>query len=398
MKIIIWLMCIFCASALNTYLGMNGVINGGLQAAFVTILSYTGAISLARQLCKDYDEKRNRKMDSYADNDKCSDSINEIKSDNIFKRNSTALLNIKRKAASSKICRNNREIHCKICGGIIDYSTKKCEQCGKQYFKLRLNVMCVVAILFVAVVGYTIINYTLAISAMNNQEFLKSRQFFDNLFVSEKLFPDKYAYVRAGTFYEEGKYLKAYKEFLKNDEYSIPSNINDRLQSEIYFKGVKAYRDGDNVKALHCFELVPNYERSADYLFLLYFDADTLKGSLLREHENIKLIKMLDFENAKELVLKRQETALPFLAGRWENGDRYDPMYFELANNTDNYSSSYNLPHKNKEGYFYFAEGVYSIGETEYETTKIYKFSIIDEDTIRVYCFKDGSTYVLYRQ
>lgn len=107
---------------------------------------------------------------------------------------------------------------------------------------------------------------------------------------------------------------------------------------------------------------------------------------------------MLDFENAKELVLKRQETALPFLVGRWENGDRYDPMYFELTNDTDNYTSNYNLPYKNKEGYFYFKEGVYSIGETEYETTKIYKFSIIDEDTIRVYCFKDGSTYVLYRQ
>ena len=57
--------------------------------------------------------------------------------------------------------------------------------------------------------GYIGVNYFSALSAMNNQEFIKSKQFFDNLLVSDQLFPDKYAYVEAGVLLERGEYVEA---------------------------------------------------------------------------------------------------------------------------------------------------------------------------------------------
>ena len=60
--------------------------------------------------------------------------------------------------------------------------------------------------------------------------------------------------------------------------------------------------------------------------------------------------------------------------------------------------TQYNLPNKDVDGYYYISNGIYSIGETESGSVKCFKFAIINEDTMSVYCYKDGSTHKLYRQ
>ena len=104
------------------------------------------------------------------------------------------------------------------------------------------------------------------------------------------------------------------------------------------------------------------------------------------------------------MTLKNQVTALLFLRSRWEDGQSNNPYFFEISKdsddkNKDDYHASSNLPQKNATGYFSITDSIYSIGDFGGEnSTKIFRFSIIDEDTINVYCYKDGSTYKLYRQ
>ncbi len=47
--------------------------------------------------------------------------------------------------------------YCKICGGVIDAKTKKCDQCGKQYFKWTKN-KTVIALLSLLLICSIVLN------------------------------------------------------------------------------------------------------------------------------------------------------------------------------------------------------------------------------------------------
>ena len=307
-------------------------------------------------------------------------------------------------ASNSEIAKKNpNQRYCKHCGHAIDSSTKKCTGCGKQYFRAKFRWIYIVLLIASLLVGYVGVNYSNAISAMNGQRFIESQQYFDNLFVSEAVFADKYEYVEAGVLMEEGKYVEALVAFNKIDGLPVPSTLIDSLKAKIYSAGQTAYRAEKLAEAKKYFNALTGYKRSADYLTLILCSEDSFSNWLGGEENYNKLIKLLDFENADEIMLKYESTALEFLKGRWEDGSKNDPYYFEMEKTSsgdfsDSWSSGYNLPYKDADGYFYFANGIYSVGETESSAVKIYKFSIINEDTISVYCYKDGSTHKLYRQ
>lgn len=53
-----------------------------------------------------------------------------------------------------------KQVHCKICGDIVDGDTKKCRGCGKQYFRAKTVIPhIVVAILFVLSIGLNVAQY-----------------------------------------------------------------------------------------------------------------------------------------------------------------------------------------------------------------------------------------------
>ncbi len=64
---------------------------------------------------------------------------------------------------------NSKEPHCKVCGGRIDSKTKKCESCGKQYFKLRPSVLAValLAVFLVASIGYNVYQFLASKDSIN---------------------------------------------------------------------------------------------------------------------------------------------------------------------------------------------------------------------------------------
>ena len=303
----------------------------------------------------------------------------------------------------SKVTSNPNQRYCKHCGHAIDSSSKKCTGCGKQYFKAKFRWSFVILLIVFLFIGYVSINYSNAISAMNDQKFIEAQQYFDNLFVSESVFADQYQYIEAGVLMEEGKYVEALVAFNKVDGVPIPATLIDSLKAKIYSAGQTAYKAEKLTEAKKYFNALTGYKRSADYLTLILCSEDSFSNWLGGEDNYKKLIKLLDFENADEIMLKYKSTALEFLKGRWEDGSKNDPYYFEMKKTSsgdfsDSWSSGYNLPYKDVDGYFYFSNGIYSVGETESSAVKIYRFSIINEDTISVYCYKDGSTHKLYRQ
>ena len=288
--------------------------------------------------------------------------------------------------------------YCKRCGGFIDVQTKKCSKCGKQYFKSRTLPFVIVPTVLIVALTYFGTNYFCAVSAMNNQEFIKAKQFFDNTFFARQLFSAKYDYIKAGVLMEEGEYVSAYNAFLKIKGTPVPVSVTDTLKDKIYAEGQAAYRADDRDTAKRCFYNIASYKRSKDYILLLNCKG-TKSGKLqlvqTSEYDNLfnNLSNLLGFEDTDEIILNSSYALERFLLGRWEDGKAY-PRYFELTEtDNDGLYSYYNLPHKNIKGSFTLSKGIYTI-----DGTKTFRFEIVDEDTIKVYCYKNGTTVTLYRQ
>ncbi|HHX37840.1 MAG TPA: zinc ribbon domain-containing protein, partial [Clostridiaceae bacterium] len=224
---------------------------------------------------------------------------------------------------------------CKYCGGLIDSATKKCTGCGKQYFNAKFKPLYIILVILVLLGGYIGVNYFCAISAMNNQEFIKSRQFFDNLFISETVFSGKYAYVEAGVLMEEGKYIEALDGFSKIESVPVPVTITDSLKSKIYSAGQTAYKAENMTEAKRNFNALGNYKRSADYLLLISCNSGGFSGWSNAISHYSELVELLEFENAAEIIMTDQSTAILFLTGRWEG----DSCYFEIAAGENNTST-----------------------------------------------------------
>ena len=109
-----------------------------------------------------------------------------------------------------------------------------------------------------------------------------------------------------------------------------------------------------------------------------------------------KLIDLIGFEDVNEIILKHQDTFGRFLTDRWVSVK--DNYYFEITGEGKAY---YNLPHDTSGKYYTLSNGIYSIGDyiaPNDSNGKTFKFTVISENRIKVYCFKNKSTYELYRE
>ena len=299
--------------------------------------------------------------------------------------------------------------YCKSCGNAVPEDSEFCPFCGCKISSVSLTqeddspkntsqennkkrrpkrkVLYVFLILLLLFAGYVGVNYFCAVSAMDNQEFTKAKQHFDALFVSDAIFPQKYDYVEAGILMEKGKYMEALSAFNKLDNFPVPSAVITSLKAKIYSAGQAYYKAGSLTDATKAFTAIKDYKRSADYLTLIRCKKNFSSAYEPNRTYYMSIVNLLGFEDADEIIMNYESSAIKFLTGKWE-GKVY---YFKI--DEKEHRSSYNLPNKDVDGYYSISEGVYSVG-----STKFFKFSIIDEDTISVYCYKDGSTHTLYRQ
>lgn len=282
-------------------------------------------------------------------------------------------------------------------------------------------------ILALSVGGFYALNiynhYQQGFAAMDNYNFIAAQRHFDKLPFKDDFFADEYAYIQAGVLMDQGQYLESLAAFDKletfpvsvsvleklgerisaeEDPYdalsiageliriSLPSATINSLKEKVYKAGQDAYRDYSFSTAKKYFEILGDYARSEDYVFLLdYRSSSAFVGNQHYE----KLLSLIGFEDAHVLFVKNEYFMKRFLCGRWE--DKKSSKYFEMDKD---YDCTYNLPYTYTGGYYYLNYGEYSSGKTESEAVAQFKFTIIDGRTMSVYCYKDGSTHKMYKQ
>lgn len=329
---------------------------------------------------------------------------------------------------------------CEKCGQKLHQKSTYCPNCGEKLtieqidrknhhpilgIAISFLVLCIVALAVFG--GYFALNYHNGIAAMNNQNFIAAHQYLDHLPMGDQLFQDEYAYIEAGVLMEEGKYIESLKAFdnlkgipvpssipetlidkiICEGEYlsllgiidelqniPIPSTTLETITAKIYSAGKAAYKNDDFPVAKDNFTSIRGYKQSEDYLLLIGCKYGNLAEYTVNGHYD-DLVKLIGFEDADRIIIENKFTAIRFLKGTWEDGQKYNPFYFKI--DAQNHAWN-NLPHNDSDGYYYLSGGIYSVGETESKAIKCFRFSIIDEDTISVYCYKDGSTHKLYRQ
>ena len=84
----------------------------------------------------------------------------------------------------------------------------------------------------------------------------------------------------------------------------------------------------------------------------------------------------------------------PFLEGEWKG----DSHYFKVVSAEDSYTFYWNLP-QTKYGYgnTYIFDGVISLGDRQLSADAQFKISVVEMNTITIYCYANSTEYTLYR-
>ncbi len=286
--------------------------------------------------------------------------------------------------------------------------------------KTKWIVVSVIAVVVAALLcygGFVSHNYSCFEDALENQEFINAKRYFDVIPFGEKILSEDYTYMNAGILLEEGKYIEAYGAFTTNQSRPVPEAIISGLKDKLYSLGQSAYRSAKYEEAREYFNIIAEYKRSSDYLLLLdCSDPATVEKLSTAQYKS--LLKLLDakFENADEIILETDSLLTRFLTARWEDGKNHStwvvddeeaeywwrgghsedigPYYFELRQNG---GSSFLLPNNYTSGSCEISDGHYWVKNGS-SMVKCFGFEIIDQDTISVYCYKDNSTHTLYRK
>lgn len=190
---------------------------------------------------------------------------------------------------------------------------------------------------------------------------------------------------------DEEEYIYAYEKLLKADDYPEVATILSSLKDLAYYDAVDLYHHGKYSDAKRGFSLLEKYIDTKSYLIL----TDAHLGNRNKDLVT-KLIPLIGFEDASEILISEWSIAQYFLEGKWTGNGRY--LNFTKGA-TGSYRSSYNLPWFDFGDYFDIVDGYYVLEDKDSGATKkMYKITIINQDCITVYAYKNSSAYTLYRQ
>lgn len=196
----------------------------------------------------------------------------------------------------------------------------------------------------------------------------------------------------ADAYAKDGKYADAFEACLKGEKYGdISAQLAD-YRDAAYQEAAALYADGDNVKSKRLFLKLQDYEQSKDYLLLIKIRANTY-GNLYLTNEEMKRSKALaEFEDGATVILQYNNTAIAFLEGSWTGLNCY------LTVDKEGYMD-YNLPYFDYGDYYVIENGIMQVyPEKDVTAMKaFFRFTILSENSIQVYAYKDGTTYTLFR-
>lgn len=205
---------------------------------------------------------------------------------------------------------------------------------------------------------------------------------------------------------EQGELLEAHEKLGEIPDHSGVSAAMEELTELIYLAGQEAYRQDQPVDAVKYFLLITPYKDSKAYFALIQKDSSvgysamkiSPRGLLDYDELFASMWENFELENTKELIVVDNGLACRFLKGYWQTEDgRY---YFRVKLKDDgHYNASYNLPwYKEEVLSFTISDGIYILNMNNDVRKAQFQFTVIDKNTMEVYCYKDGETYTLYRQ
>lgn len=235
---------------------------------------------------------------------------------------------------------------------------------------------------------YIITNFTMGKNAELEGDYILAKRCFDNLLLADTLAPEYMKYIDAGVWMNNGNMYQAYLGF-SDSNYDIPQRAWNKLYSEIYAEGVQNYNKGFYSTAKWFFEKTNLYSRSNNYLFLLRCRSDDPPYNAVD-----RLKKLFDFADTKEVLVHSMSIAGPFLEGEWKG----DSHYFKVVSAEDSYTFYWNLP-QTKYGYgnTYIFDGVISLGDRQLSADAQFKISVVEMNTVTIYCYANSTEYTLYR-
>ena len=166
----------------------------------------------------------------------------------------------------------------------------------------------------------------------------------------------------------------------------------EELKPIIYEVGVAAYIAGEYKEArelLVCIGTDPNYS-VAKYISLINYKTYGYNTG------GIDLLTMIGFEDTNALIENSESLMIQYLYGTWENSSGYYYMSMEHKRDGTDYFSCI-FPYYPDGEHFYIVDGIYKVGDSEASAKNYLSFTIVDEDTVNVYCYPTQSTYTLYR-
>lgn len=183
------------------------------------------------------------------------------------------------------------------------------------------------------------------------------------------------------------KYAAAYHKLDSIRDYSGVQETLKTLADLMYAEAQKLYREGEYAQAEVLFSCISSYKDSQKYITLIgarSFPYD-VSDKMLRD-----LIKMFDFEDTPEVLIYGN---CGFLQGRW-SGDGY---YFTMK---EDGRISYNLPSSYYGDYYRLEDGyiLFYPANDWMATKKTFHIEALSPDCIKVYCYQNNKSYILYRQ
>ena len=228
----------------------------------------------------------------------------------------------------------------------------------KQKSKNARNVL--IAILAVALI-YCLLMFAFAKSNYDKDNYVKAKQFMD-------LFP----------FYQE----------LFTDEYTHTVRSITRQQ---YNDAVQQYRNGEYRAAHSSFKKLEGYEKSD--LYMSFCNAHT--GSAVKQFDTI--YSHIDFEDARELLLKDDNIGFEFLIGTWRVQGGSREFDFRAYKDEENSWWMSNIPDRPGDGSWNIREGVMYF-TMDGKEIKLHQMKIISKDEMTFTSYTTGTVYRLTRK
>ncbi len=197
-------------------------------------------------------------------------------------------------------------------------------------------------------------------------------------------------YQNACTYFDAGLYLSALEAFKAIDPYNDSAARIDESKAKLYEAGLYAISTGEMDIAASNFAAASGFKQSDAYVRICGLLTGSQSGSVFTKEDYNAFLGLADMMDITP-YLTSDALITHYLCGSWQ--DDADNLFVMDADG----NIQYNLPGIDGAAYS-FRDGVLSITQSDGTEAPMFGFSCVDLNTVALYCYEDGMTYILARQ